>query len=255
MSTPVATIADALIAFILSLLRDPAAVEEFHSSPQAVLADHGLQNVCGADVKAVAPVIVDNAAVTPKPPGTTPVTPDEPDEVINEINRIINQFTTIDNRTTLIDQSVNQNIWADGDVTQIFDQDAVVASGDDAVAAGDDATVDDSDTTITTGDISVGNTIGSGNTTTTDAADDAPDDAAPVEAAPVEAAPIEAVAVGAVAESLTTDAPAPEQPAPVEDAQPDALMADLTAADSYDTSEPLTAPEPEPYPEDAAEEQ
>ena len=29
MSTPLATIADALIEFILSLLRDPAAVDEF----------------------------------------------------------------------------------------------------------------------------------------------------------------------------------------------------------------------------------
>jgi hypothetical protein len=30
MSTPVATVADALISFILSLLRDPAAVDQHH---------------------------------------------------------------------------------------------------------------------------------------------------------------------------------------------------------------------------------
>ena len=42
MSTPVATVADALIAFILSLLRDPAAVEEFDAAPKAVLASKGL---------------------------------------------------------------------------------------------------------------------------------------------------------------------------------------------------------------------
>ena len=42
MSTPVATVADALIAFIMSLLRDPAAVEEFDAAPKAVLASNGL---------------------------------------------------------------------------------------------------------------------------------------------------------------------------------------------------------------------
>ena len=31
---------------------------------------------------------------------------------------------------------MNQNIWANGDVTQIFDNDAIVASGDGAIAAG-----------------------------------------------------------------------------------------------------------------------
>ena len=66
MNTPVATIADALIAFILSLLRDPAAVEEFNSAPQAMLASNGLEGACAADVKAVAPVIIDDASVTPQ---------------------------------------------------------------------------------------------------------------------------------------------------------------------------------------------
>ena len=40
----------------------------------------------------------------------------------------------VDNRQTNLDQSVNQNIWADGDVEQWFDNDSVVASGDRAVA-------------------------------------------------------------------------------------------------------------------------
>ena len=67
MSTPVATVADALISFILSLLRDPAAVEEFDAAPKAVLASKGLADACAADVQAVKPVIVDNPTVIVKP--------------------------------------------------------------------------------------------------------------------------------------------------------------------------------------------
>ena len=63
MSTPVATVADALISFILSLLRDPDAVEEFDAAPKAVLASKGLQDACAADVQAVKPIIVDNPTV------------------------------------------------------------------------------------------------------------------------------------------------------------------------------------------------
>lgn len=159
MSSPVAVIADALIAFILSLLRDPDAAKDFSADPEAAMSRGGVQDACLADVRAVAPVIVDHPSVAPRPPGPTPPEPPEPPEpVVEEIIRLVSQFTTIDARSTIVDQSVNQNIWTDGgDVTQIFDQDAVVASGDDAVAAGDDATITDTDTDITTGDVSIGN--------------------------------------------------------------------------------------------------
>lgn len=159
MISPVETIADALISFILSLLHDPEAAEEFTADPEAVMMRGGVQNACVADVRAVAPVVVDHPSVTPRPPHPgPPEPPNPPDPVVNEIIRLVSQFTTIDARSTIVDQSVNQNIWTDGgDVTQIFDQDAVVASGDEAVAAGDDATVTDTDTDITTGDINIGN--------------------------------------------------------------------------------------------------
>ena len=166
MSTPVATVADALISFILSLLRDPAAVEEFDAAPKAVLASKGLQDACAADVQAVKPIIVDNPTVIVKPvPVGPPPPPDPPhsDEVVKEIKHIINQFATIDNRTTIVDQSTNQNIWTEGgDVTQIFDQEAVIASGDGSVAAGDDATVVDSEVDVTIGDVAIGNTTNDG---------------------------------------------------------------------------------------------
>ena len=72
----------------------------------------------------------------------------------------------MDDRDTITDQSVNQNIWADGDVTQWFDNDAVVASGDHSTAAGgidvDNSTGDENNHSInlTTGDLGGGIAIG-----------------------------------------------------------------------------------------------
>src|SRR6478735_10020386 len=154
MTTPLATIADALIEFILSLLGDPAAAAEFEEDPQGTLARNGLSDACVEDVRAVAPVIVDHPHVSPKPP--MPPAPPKPPSVENEIYNITNSFA-IDNRATIVDQSVNQNIWADGDVNQIFDQEAIVNSGDNGAAAGDDAEVDNSNDTTTVGDVSIGN--------------------------------------------------------------------------------------------------
>ncbi|MBW9111997.1 IniB N-terminal domain-containing protein [Microbacterium ureisolvens] len=227
MTTPLATIADALIEFILSLLGDPAAAAEFEEDPEGTLARNGLSDACVEDVRAVAPVIVDHPHVTPKPP--MPPAPPKPPSVENEIYNITNAFA-IDNRATIVDQSVNQNIWADGDVTQIFDQEAVVNSGDNGAAAGDDAEVDNSEDTTTVGDVSIGNEDtttnidGSfnDNSTNTDTEVDAEADesfnnspgAAPVvsvetaaaEAPPVEAPPVEAVAPPVEIETVAEDA-------------------------------------------------
>jgi hypothetical protein len=156
MTTPLATIADALIEFILSLLNDPAAAEEFEEDPQGTLARNGLSDACVDDVRAVAPVIVDRPDVYPKPVHPTPPGPPKPATVEKEITNITQSFS-IDNRATIVDQSVNQNIWADGDVNQIFDQEAVVNSGDNGAAAGEDATVDNSNDTTTVGDVAIGN--------------------------------------------------------------------------------------------------
>lgn len=155
MTTPLATIADALIEFILSLLNDPDAAAEYDANPEAALASAGLAECTAEDVRAVAPIIVDRPDVHPNPhpnpPGPGPKPPVE-----KEIWNIANNFH-IDNRATIVDQSVNQNIWANGDVNQIFDQEAVIASGDQATAAGEDASVDNSETDVSVGDVSIGN--------------------------------------------------------------------------------------------------
>ena len=167
MTTPLATVADALIEFILSLLRDPEAAAAFEADPDTALQQAQLGDVCGDDVRTVMPVVVDrpevvavsppDITVTPPPP-TIIVRPDHPKhDLIREIQKVVNNFT-IDNRATIVDQSVNQTIWAEGDVTQLFDQEAVIAAGDDSIAAGEDVGIDNSTTDIETGDIAVGNT-------------------------------------------------------------------------------------------------
>ena len=265
MSTPVATVADALISFILSLLRDPAAVEEFDAAPKAALASKGLQDACAADVQAVKPVIVDNPTVVVKPVGPPPP-PDPPhtDEVVKEIKQIINQFATIDNRTTIVDQSTNQNIWTEGgDVTQIFDQEAVIASGDGSVAAGDDATVVDSDVDVTIGDVAIGNTTndGSFNNTGVDPDADEEEDVAGDPAVAVDPADAAAIAGDAVETAVdqTLDATATVQEVvqePVAEAPAeDPLASDLTAADTYESEDAGTAVVDDAFVEEPLEEQ
>ncbi|MGO1798464.1 MAG: IniB N-terminal domain-containing protein [Microbacteriaceae bacterium] len=277
MSTPVAVIADALIAFILSLLRDPDAVEGFTADPQAAMMQGGVQDACLADVRAVTPVIVDHPSVTPNPPGPPgppdpPTPPGPPDPVVNEIIRLVSQFTTVDNRSTIVDQSVNQNIWTEGgDVTQVFDQEAVVASGDEAVAAGDDATVTNSDTDITTGDVSIGNEEydnsfnedGSDNSTVDDSFQDnstndssdqtTVDDSVQDNSTDVEVA----VDDSTVAESDVAVTPPPEPvAAAMVDEPADVLESDMTAVaeDDYE-ADAASATAEEPVLEDAPAEQ
>jgi len=238
MTTPVETIADALIAFILSLLRDPDAVADFAADPDATLAGNNLRSACMADVAAVRPVIVDRPDVVARtqPDPTPPPPSDAPTEVTNEILRMVQQFTTtIDARSTMVDNSVNQNIWAGGDVTQIFDQEAIIASGDGSVAAGDDGSLDNSDLDVTVGDVTIGNDTYDGSFNGADV-EATPDTAAPAAAAPASTAP----------------APA----APVAVAEPaDVLDSDMAATDdSYDTDAASAAVADQPVVDEPVEE-
>lgn len=228
MTTPLATIADALIEFILSLLSDPAAAAEFEEDPQGTLARNGLSDACVEDVRAVAPVIVDRPDVTPKPP--MPPAPPRPPSVENEIYTITNSFA-IDNRATIVDQSVNQNIWAHGDVNQIFDQEAVVNSGDNGAAAGDDAEVDNSQTDATIGDVSIGNEDTT--TTITDSFDDESTNTDVEVDVEVDDSFNDGVTDAAAAAPADEAAPVEDAVAPVEEVAP-AAEVEAPSEDSYD---------------------
>lgn len=283
MTSPIETIADALIAFILSLLHDPEAAAEFAADPQPVLDQHGLGSVGMADVAAVRPVIVDRPDVVHHvhhQDSAPPVGGGGGGGPVGEIVRMVQQYTTtveqntaIDARSTLVDQSVNQNIWTEGgDVTQLFDQDAVLASGDNAVAAGDDVAVVDSDVDVTMGDVSVGNEEYDGSFNQAgESPDGAPsavpgEDAAPLPApdaapAPTDEAPADPAPTGPApaAPAPVEAAPAPTETAPAEAAAPasapadvpepaDVLESDMTAgtSDSYEADAAAATLEDQP---------
>ncbi|MBF0673085.1 MAG: IniB N-terminal domain-containing protein [Salinibacterium sp.] len=240
MSSPVATIADALMAFILSLLRDPNAAAEFKEDPEGSMAANGVQGACMADLRAVKPVIYDHPEVEPRPPTPSVLgSTTEPNEVVGEIVRIMNQFTTVDARSTMVDQSVNQNIWTQGgDVTQLFDQEAIIASGNNAVAAGADASTHDEDLDVTVGDVTAGNDTYNDSFNDADVSVPQPGSAAPVtpsdggtETTGAESQTVAAAESGEVAVPQAASTPA-SLPEPA-----DYLESDLTAAsgDTYAT--------------------
>lgn len=165
MSLTLATVADALIEFILSLLQDPEVRAEFEEDPDAALAQRGLNHVSPADVQAVAPVIIERTQVV-QVPVVVRQQAAQPEQhhsnpVVREIQQVSQNFSWVDDRDTIVDQSVNQNIWAKGDVTQNFDNDAMVASGDEAIAAGGsvdvDKTYDHSTNIHADDDVNIGN--------------------------------------------------------------------------------------------------
>jgi len=161
MSTVLSTIANALIEFILSLLRDPALAEQFDTDPEGTLAANGMQNVTYDDLCAVLPMVYDHPQVvqTVAPAALSQTTPSggiapHNVDVIRELQNVVTSNSYITNNSTLVDQSVNQNIWAQGDVMQMFDNDAVLATGEGSTAVGGDVVDDDStdsSTTITAG--------------------------------------------------------------------------------------------------------
>src|ERR1700761_2716857 len=150
-----------LLDFILNLLKDPQAQAEFKANPQAVLADSGLTGVCAADIHDTLPLVTDNRAVAQtsahtSAPSATPA-PGESDThaAVRYLSYITNTYTYTDDHNVAIDDSVHQNIWAAGDVTQTFDDSNVVSDGAGSVAAGGSI----SGSTVTTGQ---GDAVGSG---------------------------------------------------------------------------------------------
>lgn len=179
------TLANDLVQFLMQLFGNRKAIQNFLDNPEKTLAEHGLANVCSADVDAAMPVVLDYAPISVSAPaldrgystggnsawagqanasavhtGSAAAIHaggqgagyggDDHAYAVQQLHHVVNHFsyttstTMLDDRDTITDQSVHQNIWADGDVEQWFDNAAAVATGDRAVAAGDDASVRDS---------------------------------------------------------------------------------------------------------------
>jgi hypothetical protein len=130
-----------LIEFLMNLLRDEAAQVEFERDPEGMLARHGLDGLCGQDVRDAVPLLADHEAVHVKHDGYAP-SPHHDDDPVREISHITEHyevknvvvddsdeysFTYVDDRDTIVnvDDRDTTAIHADGDVTieDSFNQD------------------------------------------------------------------------------------------------------------------------------------
>jgi hypothetical protein len=174
-----------LLDFILNLLKNPQAQQDFQNNPHQVLQQHGFDGLCAQDVHDALPLVVDKvqasfprdydggtstAGTHTAPPTTTLPGETTLDAAIRQLQHVTNNYSYSDSHNTVLDNSVNQNIWANGDVHQSFDNDPTVASGTGAVAAGHDIKGN-----VATGDHNVagnGNTVAVGDGDATGSADD-----------------------------------------------------------------------------------
>ncbi|WP_285247038.1 IniB N-terminal domain-containing protein [Pseudarthrobacter sp. efr-133-R2A-89] len=166
------TLANDLVQFLMNLFGDREAVQAFLDNPERALADHGLGNVCSADVDAAMPVVLDYAPITVNAssfersysaggsgPWTGPAGPAagqgghgagyggagyDPDDhayAVQQLHHVVDHFsytagaTIVDERATISGQSAPQNVWAHGDAEQWFDNEVPMAPGDHAAMA------------------------------------------------------------------------------------------------------------------------
>ncbi|MGI9003787.1 MAG: IniB N-terminal domain-containing protein [Pseudonocardia sp.] len=167
---------DALLAFILRLLNDDAALEDFNADPHAAVAAAGFSDLDCDDVDAVLPILFDSSVDVSQDrgydTGATVVTGasggnsfhgggggkyvSSHDAAVHQISTVVNNTTVYDN-DTIYDSSINQNFIASDGGLLFVDQDIdqTNANGDGAVAVGGDNSGD-----INTGD---GAVTGNGN--------------------------------------------------------------------------------------------
>ena len=136
-----------LIEFLMNLLRDKDAQAEFVADPDGMLARHGLEGLCGQDVRDVAPMVADHAAVHVKNGGYHSSSNDDDDPVrqIKHItehyevkNTVVNpadeyNYTYVDDRDT----NVNLNIDDRDTIVNVDDRDSTEINADGDVTIND----------------------------------------------------------------------------------------------------------------------
>src|ERR1700751_5796673 len=128
------TAAISLLDFILNLLKDPQAQEQFHASPEQVLAANGLTGVCAADIHETLPLVTDNrfvelnsghavSASVVSATGGSGIR-----AAIQYLHHIMRTYRYDDHGAHAHDPG-HVNIWAVGDATHTFGDGHVPADG------------------------------------------------------------------------------------------------------------------------------
>ena len=146
------TVAKDVVQFLMNLFGDRQAAQDFLDDPEGVLENHGLGGVRSADVDAAMPVVLDYAPIsvnasrfdqnyndastghvgggwTPPPGGGGH---DDHGHAVEQLHHVVANYSypsAGDERGAIMDQSLSQNIWADGDVEQWFDNDSLAFDG------------------------------------------------------------------------------------------------------------------------------
>ncbi|MCQ6273147.1 IniB N-terminal domain-containing protein [Pseudarthrobacter sp. R1] len=158
------TVAKDVVQFLMNLFGDRQAAQDFLDDPEGVLETHGLGGVRSADVDAAMPVVLDYAPIsvnasrfdqhynaggndastghagggwTP-PPGAGGH--DDHGHAVEQLQHVVANYaypSAGDDRSAVLDQSVSQNIWADGDVEQWFDSGSLAFDGPAPGVGGD----------------------------------------------------------------------------------------------------------------------
>ncbi|TWF77645.1 hypothetical protein FHX44_113558 [Pseudonocardia hierapolitana] len=163
-----------LMEFILNLLSDDEARQDFADNPDQALDDAGLGNLSADDVRDALELMHDDSqnADFSREYNTggnevniaAPEPVDGSESAADYVSKYIYNNYITNEGDTITDNSINQQIdTGGGDFEQDIDVDSTVASGDGAVAAGDDI----EDSTITTGNDNIvgdNNIEGDGNT-------------------------------------------------------------------------------------------
>jgi hypothetical protein len=142
-----------LIDFLMGLMRDEKTRLEFERDPAAGLADRGLANVTGQDVRDARLLMADEGMARPRAGAGRPDRGDD-DDAVREIRATTNNFevnntvVAVDDRdTTVIVDSFN----SDTDVVAIQDNDVIDNSTDNSTDVSTDVdvlSVEDNDTTV-----------------------------------------------------------------------------------------------------------
>ena len=141
-----------LLDFLMSLLRDEDAAQEFERDPQGVLARNGLDGVCGQDVRDVAPMLADQDGVSARHYGSdsggsghasrSHRSSSSDDDPVREIHAIKNNYV-VDNDVVV---NNSYNTYNDYDLTYTDDSNTIIDDRDTTIT-GDNVHYEDNSTT------------------------------------------------------------------------------------------------------------
>src|SRR4051812_13488019 len=123
-----------LLEFLMNLLSNPAAAAAYNDDPEGTLSSAGLADLCSADVDAVTPIVLDQSPVINTGGGGVSGTvtgggnggvwnssghagaggSNDHAAAVQQLSHVVNNYSYTDHTYNMLDQSLHQDIWAEG---------------------------------------------------------------------------------------------------------------------------------------------